>query len=114
MACFAAPTTVAIFTTLFRKKFPEQWHIGWLNAMIWGGAAALTVEHVAHGEIVPWPPFLTAMSSPAETVVMLQEIASVGIPMTIALVVAWFVMVIIYEQFIAVDRRGATARAAAR
>jgi hypothetical protein len=40
------------------------------------------------------------MSSPAETMVMLKEIASVGIPMTIALIFAWIVMVVAYEKFI--------------
>jgi len=100
MACFLVPTTVGIVTTIFRKKFPEKWHINWLNTMIWGGAVALAVEHYAHGEIVPYPPFLSAMSSPADTATMLQEMAAVGIPMTIALVLVWAVMVIAYEKVI--------------
>ena len=104
MACFIAPTSIAIFTTAFRKKFPENWHISWLNTMIWGGAVGLAVEHIAHQEIVPFPPFLTAMSNPADTVIMLKEIASVGIPMTLALIFAWVVMVVVYEKFIATDR----------
>ncbi len=93
MACFTVPASAAVLTTLFRKRIPKRLHIGWLNAMTWGGAAALAVEHVAHGEIVPWPPFLTAMASPAETTVMLHEMAAVGIPMTLALVATWLVMV---------------------
>jgi hypothetical protein len=104
MACFIAPTSAAILTTAFRKKFPPAWHINWLNTMIWGGAIALTVEHIAHGEIVPYPPFLTAMSNPADTLIMLKEMASVGIPMTIALVIAWIVMVVIYERFLTTDK----------
>jgi len=104
MACFLVPTTVGIVTTIFRKKFPKTWHINWLNTMIWGGAVALAVEHYAHGEIVPYPPFLTAMSSPEDTATMLHEMAAVGIPMTIALILTWIVMVVIYEKIIAAGR----------
>ncbi|MFH1440008.1 MAG: hypothetical protein ABIG89_05550 [Candidatus Woesearchaeota archaeon] len=104
MACFIAPTSAAIITTILKKKFPKNWHINWLNTMIWGGAAGLAVEHIAHQEIILWPPFLTAMRSPADTIVMLKEIVNVGIPMTIALVSVWIVMVVVYENFITADR----------
>jgi hypothetical protein len=100
MGCFIAPASAGIFTTVFRKKVPEHYHINWLNTMIWGGTIALGVEHIAHQEIVPWFPFLTAMSSPAEAMVMLKEIASVGIPITIALFAAWIGMVLVYEKLI--------------
>ncbi len=111
MACFIAPSTVAIFTTVFKKKFPEHWHINWLNTMIWGGAAALAIEHIAHKEIVPWPPFLTSMSNPADTIMMLKEMASVGIPMTAALISAWVVMVVVYEKVIVPARSRSNASA---
>lgn len=114
MACFVAPTSVAVVTTLFRKKFPKRWHISWLNTMIWGGAAALAVEHVAHREIVPWPPFLTAMSSSSETMTMLHEMAVVGGTMTVVLFLAWFAMVIVYNSFpetmVSLQRRMAAHR----
>lgn len=86
-------------------------HIAWLNTMIWGGTVALAVEHVAHQELVPWFPFLTAMSNRADTVVMLKEMASVGIPMTFALIGAWMVMVVVYERFLVTQRTRAGARA---
>ena len=114
MACFIAPTSVAIITTALRKKFPKQWHINWLNTMIWGGAVGLAVEHISHQEIVPWPPFLTAMSNPADTAVMLKEIAAVGIPMTLGLIFVWIVMAVVYENFIATDRLSVTARTAVK
>ncbi|MFH1174475.1 MAG: hypothetical protein V1725_05035 [archaeon] len=100
MACFIVPTLLATYTTLFRKKFPKQWHIGWLNVMIWGGAAGLAIEHIAHQEIVPWFPFLSAMSSPADTLAMLKEMAFVGIPMMLALVAAWVTLVVVQEKFV--------------
>jgi hypothetical protein len=64
MACFIAPTSAAILTTAFRKRFPPAWHINWLNTMIWGGAIALTVEHIAHGEIVPLSTVLDGHEQP--------------------------------------------------
>ncbi|VVB99157.1 Uncharacterised protein [uncultured archaeon] len=111
MACFIVPAIVGIGAHSQRKKFPVWAHVNWLVAMVLGGAVALAVEHYAHGEIVPWPPFLTAMASPAQTTVMLNEMAAVGIPMTIALVAAWVGMIIVYEKFMAKDdaRAGAVA-----
>lgn len=93
MGCFAAPATVAIFTTVFRKKIPEKYHINWLNTMLWGGAAGLAAEHVAHGEIVPFPPFLTALNNPADMAAMFQEIATIGLGMVVACTLVWAVMV---------------------
>ncbi len=34
----------------------------WLANLLWGGALLLAYEHVWHGEVVPWFPFLTAAS----------------------------------------------------
>lgn len=98
MACFIAPLSLGIVTTIFRKKIPENLKIGWLNIMIFGGAIMLAVEHIAHEEIILYPPFLTAMQTPAEIPVMLQEVAVVGGTMTIAMVAIWAVMVYIYNK----------------
>lgn len=93
MACFLAPMGLGIVTTIFRKKIPEKLKIGWLNIMIWGGVIMLAVEHIAHEEIVLYPPFLTAMQNPADIPVMLQEMATIGGTMIIAIVLIWAVMV---------------------
>ena len=53
MACFLVAATVGVFTTAFRNRIPEKYHINWLNIMIWTGTIALLVEHMWHGEIVP-------------------------------------------------------------
>jgi len=98
MACFIAPMSIGIVTTIFRKKLPENLKIGWLNMMIWGGAIMLAVEHIAHEEIVLYPPFLTAMQTPAEIPAMLQEMAVVGGTMTIAIFSIWAIMVYIYNK----------------
>ena len=98
MACFIAPISLAIITTIFRKKIPENLKIGWLNLMIWGGVIMLAVEHIAHGEVVPYPPFLTAMQTPAEIPVMLQEMATIGGTMTLSIVSIWLVMVVFSQR----------------
>ncbi len=98
MACFVAPMSVAIVTTIFRKKIPETLKIGWLNIMLWGGVIMLAVEHIAHQEVVMYPPFLTAMNNPADIPAMLQEMATVGGTMTIAILLTWIVMVVLASK----------------
>ena len=95
MACFLAPAAAAIVTTSIRKKIPKNYHIGWLNSMLWGGVIMFAVEHYIHGEIVLFPPFLTALKSPADTLVMLKEIATIGSSMTAVIIVVWAIMVLI-------------------
>ncbi len=87
MACFLVPTTTAIVTTAIGKKVPEKYHINWLNSMLWGGVVMLAVEHVAHGEVVLYPPFLTA-----GLFEVWPEMMRVGIPMTLIIFIIWGVM----------------------
>jgi len=98
MACFLAPLSLGVITTIFKNKVPENLKIGWLNIMILGGALMLAIEHIAHGEIILTPPFLTAMQTPSEIPVMLEEMAVVGGTMTIAIVSIWAIMVYVYNK----------------
>jgi hypothetical protein len=86
--------TLAIIVGAIRKKIPAAYHINWLIALLGGGVVALAVEHIAHGEVVPYPPFLTAMSSPTDTAVMLHEIATIGVAMAVVCVAVWISMVV--------------------
>ena len=70
----------------------------WLNTMLWGGSALLCVEHIWHGEVVPWPPFLTAMQTPSEIVPMLQEIAVYGTAMAAVITGVWFGITLIADR----------------
>lgn len=63
--------------------------LSWLANMLWGGAFLLALEHMWHGEVVPWAPFLTAMNTPAEIPVMLQEMATVGVGMAVVVTLVW-------------------------
>ena len=90
MACFVVPTAAAIVTTAMGKKVPEKYHLNWLNSMLWGGVVMLAVEHIAHKEIVLYPPFLTAGLSE-----VLPEMLRVGVPMTLAIFLIWGIMVVV-------------------
>ena len=73
-------------------KVPLSRKLKWLTWMLWGGAILLCYEHIWHGEVVPWFPFLTAMNDPGDTAEMLHEMATVGVTMAVIITVTWFVM----------------------
>ena len=106
MACFTVPATEAIITTIAGKiikskekhqtikasKTPFSTKIGWLNKMLWGGSALLAFEHVWHGEVVPFFPFLTAVEN-GEVSQMLHEMATAGVSMALLVTAVWGIMV---------------------
>ena len=73
-------------------SIPLSRKLKWLSWMLWGGTVLLLFEHIWHGEIVPWFPFLTAMGNPADMTEMLYEMATVGVCMAILITAVWFVM----------------------
>lgn len=74
------------------KKIAWSKKLGWLASLLWGGALLLAFEHIWHGEITPFAPFLTAMSSPEGTAQMLYEMATVGILMAVNVTGVWGVI----------------------
>ena len=68
---------------------PMSMKLRWLRNMLLGGSVLLAFEHVWHGEVVPWFPFLTAMSDPADAVEMFHEMATVGVSMACLITVVW-------------------------
>ncbi|MCI8509876.1 MAG: hypothetical protein HFJ06_15185 [Lachnospiraceae bacterium] len=119
MACFLVPTGEAIVTTIMTKAFrskekeealnpdvgdvkeaveakiPFSKKLSWLNKMLWGGSALLAFEHIWHGEVVPWFPFLTAMENVDEAAAMLHEMSTVGVSMAVLVTVVWGIMVMV-------------------
>lgn len=77
------------------KKAPFSQKLRWLSNLLWGGALLLAFEHVWHGEVVPWFPFLTAASNPADASVMLHEMSTVGVTMAVLVTAVWAVMVLV-------------------
>ena len=76
-------------------KIPFSRKLRWLSNLQWGGSALLVFEHLWHGEIVPWAPFLTAMSDRAATGEMLREMATVGVAMAALTTAVWVGMLVV-------------------
>lgn len=134
MACFLVPAGEAIVTTIVTKivrmnekepqtlrvptesgaleeeaKLPFSKKLRWLSNLLWGGAGLLAFEHVWHGEVVPWFPFLTAASNPTDATAMLHEMATAGVGMALMVTCVWAVMVAVSGV---IERRALHPRAA--
>ena len=98
MACFIVPLTQAIATTIYRKSLerkpmanhsPFNTHLASLEKMLWGGSLMLIVDHILNGEVTWRYPFFTALETEGGGAVMLREILTVGIPMSVIVTLAW-------------------------
>lgn len=116
MACFVVPVTEAVVTTVAQRimkahekeeklspemdcaegvnKIPFSVKLGWLNRLLWGGSALLAFEHLWHGEIVPFFPFLTAVAD-GEVSGMLAEMSTTGVMMAVLVTVVWAGMLLV-------------------
>jgi hypothetical protein len=74
------------------ERIPSSRKLKWLGYLLWGGVVLLAFEHIWHGEVVPWFPFLTAMNDPADTSEMLHEMATIGVTMAVLITVTWLAM----------------------
>ena len=113
MACFLVSAAEAAVVTVVEKRaekkeqqretsmgssheetvtIPLSRKLSWLKYMLWGGVVLLAFEHIWHGEVTPWFPFLTAMSDPADAAEMFREMATVGVCMAVLITAVWFVM----------------------
>ena len=114
MACFTAAIPEVIAVHIIKKVVEKKeaqnpstdsGKIAWstklsaLITMLWGGIFLLAIEHIWHGEIVPFPPFLTAMQSAEETQIMLNEILLIGGAMDIFIPAVWFLGCILVDRF---------------
>ena len=120
MACFLVPVAEAVAVTVVTKvlekkektseiaelksgetktvseiKIPFSRKLKWLSRLLWGGSVLLAFEHLWHGEVVPFFPFLTAMNSPEETAEMLREMSTVGVSMAALVTAVWIGMLIV-------------------
>lgn len=79
-------------------KVPLSKKLSWLSNMLWGGSVLLAFEHVWHGEVVAWFPFLTAMSDPNDAAEMFHEMATVGVSMASLITVIWLGMCFVADK----------------
>ena len=134
MACFLVPTAEAVVTTIITKVVqakekkagiekaeglekvelstegkhgtPFSKKLKWLNSMLWGGSVLLAFEHLWHGEITPFFPFLTAAANPEDAAEMLHEMATSGVAMAVLVTVVWGGIVIVSNV---IEKRAASA-----
>ena len=120
MACFLVPAAEAVVVTAVEKiaekkastsgetgeakevkSDDETFHVPfshklkWLTYMLWGGCILLMFEHIWHGEVQPFPPFLTAMADKADMYEMLHEMSTVGVTMAILVTVVWGIICVV-------------------
>ena len=116
MACFIVPTTEALIVSaaniiiekqMMKKKTASEGqlhdnleekpavcrNLSLLSKLLWGGSALLAFEHLWHGEIQPFYPFLTAASDPAAMSEVFHEMATVGVSMAVAVTLAWGILI---------------------
>ena len=119
MACFLVPAAEAAVMTIVTKavaakeqepqtvqvdngngeietvrRFTLAQKLHWLTNLLWGGAILLMFEHVWHGEVTLWFPFLTAASDPASAAEMLREMATAGVAMAALVTAVWGCMLL--------------------
>ena len=120
MACFLVSATVGIGTAVARHivkhhenklelegktQLPEKFgsdvkwsqKLAYLELTLFSGSFVLALEHILHGEVVPFPPFLTAAADPADAMEMLTEMGTVGVAMLAILVAAWAIGVFVVD-----------------
>ncbi len=94
MACFIVPLTQALATTAYRKHAAHNntfvsRNLHSLEMMLWGGSLMLIIDHILNGELTWQYPFFTALGVDGGGAVMLREILTVGVPISLVITLIW-------------------------
>ena len=104
MSCFIVPLVQAVATSAYRKansgriaasKAPLIHNLPALEKMLWGGSIMLIVDHIMNGELTWRFPFFTALDQIGGGAVMLREMLTVGVPMSLVLTAVWALWVVV-------------------
>ena len=107
MSCFIVPLAQAMVTSTYRKVNEKtiessgsvlKRHIPALEKMLWGGSVMLVVDHIINGELTWRFPFFTALEQAGGGAVMLREMLTVGVPMSLAITAVWAIYAIVKER----------------
>lgn len=108
MCCFLVPLVQAAVTTVYRKTHADRVadpasnlfvrHLPALEKMLWGGTVMLIVDHIINGELIWKFPFFTALTLEGGAGVMLREILTVGVPMSLVLTLVWGAWALVKER----------------
>ena len=101
MSCFVVPLVQAIATSIYRKHNADavaatdapvlKRHLPDLEKMLWGGTVMLIVDHIINGELTWRFPFFTALDQVGGGAIMLKEMLTVGVPMSLVITAVWMV-----------------------
>ena len=107
MSCFVVPLAQAVVTSAIRKSNEKNnrndhsafaRHLPALEKMLWGGSVMLVVDHIINGEVTWRYPFFTALEEAGGFQVMLREMLTVGVPMSLVITAVWAVYVLAKER----------------
>ena len=108
MCCFLVPLAQAAATSVCRRSFeksgrgldgsPCRRHPPALEEMLWGGSVMLSVHHIINGELTWRFPFFTALDQVGGGAVMLRELLTVGLPMSVVLTAVWVVYALVKDR----------------
>ncbi|MBR4147015.1 MAG: hypothetical protein IKU00_03875 [Bacteroidales bacterium] len=107
MSCFIVPLAQAMVTSTYRKVNEKsienshsalKRHIPVLEKMLWGGSVMLVVDHIINGELTWRFPFFTALEEAGGGAVMLREMLTVGVPMSLVITAVWVVYALLKER----------------
>lgn len=108
MSCFIVPLTQAIATSAYRKTHKNsiesadasalKRNLPALEKMLWGGSVMLIVDHIINGEVTWRYPFFTALEEAGGLQVMLREMLTVGVPMSLVLTAVWVGYALLKER----------------
>lgn len=73
-------------------------HIPALEKMLWGGSVMLIVDHVINSELTWRFPFFTALEQAGGGTVMLREMLTVGLPMSLVITAVWAVYALVKSR----------------
>ncbi|MGN0692471.1 MAG: hypothetical protein ACI4K7_09005 [Oscillospiraceae bacterium] len=111
MACFIVPAAEAVVTSVIAKAvkhhetksennsdakdtFTLSHKLNRLSGFLWGGSGLLAFEHLWHGEISPFFPFLTAAGDPEQMSEVIHEMSTAGVCMALLVTVFWAALTI--------------------
>ena len=101
MSCFVVPLAQAVVTSAIRKSNEKSnrsnhsafaRHLPALENMLWGGSVMLVVDHIINGELTLRFPFFTALENAGGGAVMLREMLTVGVPMSLTITAVWAIL----------------------
>jgi hypothetical protein len=107
MSCFVVPLAQAVVTSAIRKSNEKNnrsnhsafaRHLPALEKMLWGGSVMLVVDHIINGELTWRFPFFTALENAGGGAVMLREMLTVGVPMSLTITAIWAVYAILKSR----------------